>query len=186
MHPKITSLMDAILKADVNESMEFGDTVCLVNILGFSLPSTWNRVPEEEFDAMLSFQYNCTDADGRKAMFVGLAVDNAQNSAAGMASYIDIKERLIENKTRYMVTQINGMDVIFFGETFVAGGVVLTQEGDFLQFTFGFETNEKSSAEQSEKLIEDMAAILHSVKCLDADKLMRFEDNILEERQPAQ
>ncbi len=67
-----TSLMDDRLKADVNESMEFGDTVCLANILEFSLPSDWEEVPEEELDEKLSFQCNRTDADGRKTMFVGL------------------------------------------------------------------------------------------------------------------
>jgi len=181
-----TNLMDNILKADVNESMEFGDTVCLATILEFSLPSNWERVPEEELDERLSFQYNCIDADGRKAMFVGLVIDNALSSSAGMASYMDIKERLIESKTRYIATQINGIDVIFSGEAVVAAGAILTQEGDFLQFTFGFETNEKPAAEQSEKLIEDMAAILHSVKCLDTDKLMKFEDNSLEDKESAQ
>lgn len=180
-----TSLMDDLLNADVNESMEFGETVCLADILGFSIPSDWESVPEAELDERLSFQYNCTDGDGRKAMFVGLTLDSALSSAAGMSSYMDIKERLTASKTRYIAAQINGIDVIFSGEAVAAAGAVLTQEGDLLQFTFGFEPNEKSSDEQSKKLIGDMAAILHSVKCLDTDKLMKLEDNTLEEKQTA-
>ncbi len=174
-----TDCVQELLRAEAPENAVFGETVILANALQFSIPADWERSSEYDDEELCSFLYTGTDGAGRNVMFLGMEA-GSELLGEELSSYIDLKNLLEEAETGYVVSSLNGIDMIFKGNEEFAAGMGLTKEAEFFAFGFASEEYEMEEALRSDKLKADMVSILHSMKVIDADRLMRFDASIWE------
>ena len=175
-----TGFMWELLKTEAPMNMEYGETVTLADTLEFSIPADWERSFEYDDEEMCSFLFKGEDAEGRNILFLGIEADSL-DLGMEFSSYTDIKNKLVEAETSYILSSLNGIDMIFSGDDDFIVGMCLTQDGTFVAFGFGSDDYGLSEIRQSEKLKMDMTAILHSVQVSNADALMSFDADIWEE-----
>lgn len=167
-----------LLEWEDTENVEFGKTVTIGDTLEFSIPSDWEELPEEEAEERCCFARRGTDEDGREVSFVGVE-EMGSYYGVSYSSYADMKENYREGRYSYSATTLNGIDMVFLEDDNVAVGMCLMTNGDFFTFGFACEGNHQIlEIQQSDKLKGDIAAILHSVKAINEERLMRFEGGI--------
>lgn len=171
--------MQALLRAEAPENAVFGETPILADALQFSIPADWERSSEYDDEELCSFLYTGTDAAGRKVLFLGMEA-GGETLGAELASDTDLKNLLEEAETDYIVSKLNGIDMILMGDDELAVGMGLTKGAAFFAFGFASEDYELEEILRSDKLKADMISILHSMKAIDADRLMRFDASIWE------
>lgn len=174
-----TDYVQELLRAEAPENAVFGETVILADALQFSIPADWERSSEYDDEEMCSFLYTGTDGAGRNIMFLGMEA-GSELLGEELSSYIDLKNMLDEAETGYFVSSLNGIDMIFKCDDEFAVGMGLTKDAEFFAFGFASEEYEMEEILQSDKLKADMISILHSMKVIDADRLMRFDEGIWE------
>ena len=174
-----TDCVQELLRAEAPENAVFGETVILADALQFSIPADWERSSEYDDEELCSFLYTGTDGAGRNIMFLGMEA-GSELLGEELSSYIDLKNMLDEAETGYVVSSLNGIDMIFKGNEEFAAGMGLTKEAEFFAFGFASEEYEMEEVLRSDKLKADMVSIIHSMKVIDADRLMRFDASIWE------
>ena len=171
--------MQELLRAGTQKNAVFGETVILADTLQFSIPADRERSSEYDDEELCSFLYTGTDAAGRNVMFLGMEA-GSELLGVDLSSYNDLKNMLDEAETGYFVSDLNGINIVFMGNDEFAVGIGLTKEATL--FAFGFTSEEYKMEEilQSDKLKADMISILHSMKAIDANKLMPFDASVWE------
>ena len=169
-----------LLKAETPKNAELGETAVLADALQFSIPEDWESSSEYDDEELCSFLFKGADAEGRSVLFFGMEA-RSESLGAELSSYIDLKKLLDEAESDYRVSTLNGIDMLFKFNDEIAVGMGLTKDAEF--FAFGF-TSEKYGIDEileSDKLKADMISILHSMKLIDADRLMPFDASMWEQ-----
>ncbi len=171
-----TSFMWELLKSETASEFAYGETAVLGDALIFRVPSDWEQ--SEIADAEETcFVYEGVDAEGRVIFFFGVQTDS-ETLGVHFSSYTDMKNKLIQAKSSFIISSLQGIDMIFTGDDEFMGGMCLSKDGVVSLFAFQSEDNKLSEIKESEKLCGDITAVLHSVTAMNSDTLMCFDDNI--------
>ena len=171
-----TAMIREILRHPAPESGKAGSTVTLDESLAFSIPSDWEPVPPEE-EKNVCFLFRGTDGEGRSLRFGGL---KPGNGAFGLtfSSYTDMKNQLDASRMSHVMARLSGVELIFACTDDAVMGMLLTKKGDLCLPLFGSEKDSLYEIRQSEKLMNDLAFIWHSMHPLDGSAWQCFDEEI--------
>ena len=136
----------------------------------------FDKVAQKE-EKNVCFLFRGTDGEGRSLRFGGL---KPGNGAFGLtfSSYTDMKNQLDASRMSHVMARLSGVDLIFACTDDAVMGMLLTKNGDLCLLLFGPEKDSLYEIRQSEKLMNDLAFIWHSMHPLDGSAWQCFDEEI--------
>lgn len=163
-----SAILHAMSAAEVD--LEMGESVTLSDTLTFSVPVDWVKMEEDA--SLEGTEYAGSDENGNSAALISMKSDQVYGSLQMLQKYME------QNGTSYTALTWHGMDMFHvnggsYGQEGFETIFCVKEDGTLLIFGV---LNISGDIMQSEKLLTDLTAIVHSLKLHDGAKLLSFDD----------